>query len=1172
MRQITSQSSTTAAPASTNSQSVSGASQSSQDTSQSASIATASVLSCAASQFDSHTSWNADTGASAHMTFNRHWMRNMMPHRTPIRLADGSVVYSEGIGSIRFNPVLDGKEMAPLEFTNVLYVPSLSSNLLSVLYLTMHRHFHVSINKDTLSFIRNSQTLFQAKVTHSNSAFLLGETIPVEESASLSSSTTLPLDWDLWHRRLCHHHLAGVKKLLSGNLVKGFRLDSQAEPDPVCEACKAGKMHADPFPSSPSRASAPLQLVHTDLHGPVKVPTTQGYRYWVTFIDDHSRFRAVYLLKKKSETFGAFKQFKAWSENTTGQKLGTLRDDKGGEYMSKQFDAFCIEHGIQRQHTARNRPQQNGVAERANRAMEEGVISMLYESGLPASFWGEALASFIHVSNRFATSALSDSTPHEAFLGKKPDLSRLRVWGCTAYVLIQRDKRPLGSLGAHMEKCVFIGYPDGYKAWKFYNPVTKKVVISERADFDERFFMYQKLSTPQISVPRLESLLETPSIPTHLPEMLDDPLDDSDGSQVPVHGGGGPIASDLPPVRPQSPPSTPFHSFAPSIHSSPSHPSTASLPSAPPSTEPPSPPPIAPTCPQRSRRPREEWMHEQWTVPLRYRQPREPTPAVPSSDEEDDSDDPIDLLGAASASTPEPTSYRQSQSRPDASQWHTACQEEMKAHKVNGTWQIVKLPPGKHAIGSRWFMKVKYNADGSLDRYKARLVAKGYSQRPGFDFKETFAPTVRYSTIRIILALAALEDLELCSVDISHAYLNGELEEEIYMQQPEGFEVGGPDHVCKLHKSLYGLKQAGRVWNKTLHSVLASMGFKRVQSDHGLYIYLRDGVRILMPVFVDDITLAGKDGAKIDSIIQELSQHFKLRDLGPTTQLLGMEIHRDRSKHLLSLSQSQHITNLLQEHGLQDSKPVSTPLNPGSRLSTSMSPQNASEAAEMWQYPYISLVGSLMYLAVTTRPDIAYAAGVLARFNSNPGLPHWQAAKHVLRYLKGTIDLKLTYQPSNSSQLFITYSDADHGGNPDNGKSTGGYVVKIGSGAVSWSSKLQPLVALSTTEAEHVSAVEAGKEILWLRQFMGELGYRPSGPSVLWMDNQSAIAVSKNPEHHGKMKHLSLRLFWLRDAVEEGLIAPRFVSTQEMAADIFTKALDRFKVQKCTGMLGLIHS
>jgi hypothetical protein len=324
-----------------------------------------------------------------------------------------------------------------------------------------------------------------------------------------------------------------------------------------------------------------------------------------------------------------------------------------------------------------------------------------------------------------------------------------------------------------------------------------------------------------------------------------------------------------------------------------------------------------------------------------------------------------------------------------------------------------------------------------------------------------------------------------------------------------------------------------------------------------------------MPVFVDDITLAGKKGAKFDSIIQELSSHFKLHDLRPTTQLLGMEIHRDRPNRTLSLSQTQFIANLLHDHGLHDCNPVSTPLNPGCHLSTSMCPQTEAEALEMCQYPYISVVGSLMYLALTTRPDIAYAAGVLARFNSNPGLVHWQAVKHVLRYLKGTMDFKLVYKPSDSSEPFITYSDSDHGGNPDNGRSTGCYVVKIGTGAVSWSSKLQSLVALSTTEAEHISAVNTRKEIMWLCQFMGELRYDISGPSLLRIDNQSAISVSKNPEHHGRMKHLSLWLFWLRDAVEDGIIAPTFVTTHDMAANIFTKALDRLKLQKCVGMLGL---
>ena len=199
-------------------------------------------------------------------------------------------------------------------------------------------------------------------------------------------------------------------------------------------------------------------------------------------------------------------------------------------------------------------------------------------------------------------------------------------------------------------------------------------------------------------------------------------------------------------------------------------------------------------------------------------------------------------------------------------------------------------------------MKVKTNADGFLDCYKARMVTKGYSQRPGFDFKEIFAPTVRYSTIRIILAIAALEDLKLCSLDISHAYLNGKLEEEIYIKQPEEFEVGGPEYVCRLKKSLYGLKQAGQVWNKKLHSVLLSIGFRRTQLDHGLYIFQRDNIHIFLPVFVDDLTLAGKKGTNFDPFIEELSSHFKLHDLGPTTQLLGLEIHRDHANLTLSIS------------------------------------------------------------------------------------------------------------------------------------------------------------------------------------------------------------------------------------------------------------------------------
>ena len=252
-------------------------------------------------------------------------------------------------------------------------------------------------------------------------------------------------------------------------------------------------------------------------------------------------------------------------------------------------------------------------------------------------------------------------------------------------------------------------------------------------------------------------------------------------------------------------------------------------------------------------------------------------------------------------------------------------------------------------------------------------------------------------------------------------------------------------------------------------------------------------------------------------------------------------------------------------------QPVGTPMDPGAHLSSSMSPQSPDEHKAMVNIPYLSAVGTLQYLATTTRPDIFYAVGVLARFNTNPGVKHWKAVQHLFRYLKGSLDYKLVYGPTanDSSQLFITYTDADHGGNPDNGRSTGGYAVIIGGAAVSWSSRLQSVVSLSTTEAEYIAAVEAGKEIIWMRTLLSEFGFTITSPSHLLIDNNSAVTVAKNPEHHGRMKHLDLRYHWLRDTVAAGHISPQHIPTTLQAADIFTKPLKRQKIDVCLDLLGI---
>ena len=402
--------------------------------------------------------WNADTGATSHMTPHRLWIRNYVPYKVPIRLADNSVIYSEGMGSVLFQPLINGQLVRNVEFTRVLHVPGLQSNLLSVLYLTKHKGFSVHISSDTMKFERNTTVWFTASINNDNVAFLNGSTINLNKSVHLVSM--LPLDLSLWHKRLGHHNYDDIQFMLRNNLVVGLVLDSKVKPDPICEPCLAGKMHANPFLSSDNRATELLELIHSDVYDAGHI-SHGGYRYWALFIDDYSRKNFAMPLKRKSDTLGAFKTFKAYAEKQTGKLVKGLRDDKGGEYMSNEFDAYLKECGISRQHSVRNRPQQNGVAERTNRTLRERITALLSEAGLSKAYWAECLASLVHVLDRCPTAAVHGSTPFERWFGKKPDVGHLRVWGCLAYVHIQRDKR--SKFASHMEKCIFIGYPEGYK-------------------------------------------------------------------------------------------------------------------------------------------------------------------------------------------------------------------------------------------------------------------------------------------------------------------------------------------------------------------------------------------------------------------------------------------------------------------------------------------------------------------------------------------------------------------------------------------------------------------------------------------------------------------------------------------------------------------------------------
>lgn len=425
-----------------------------------------------------------------------------------------------------------------------------------------------------------------------------------------------------------------------------------------------------------------------------------------------------------------------------------------------------------------------------------------------------------------------------------------------------------------------------------------------------------------------------------------------------------------------------------------------------------------------------------------------------------------------------------------------------------------------------------------------------------------------------MLALAAIHDWEIHQIDFTTAFLNGRLEEEIYIKQPEGFHHGSASKVCLLKKAIPGLRQASRAWSKELDSALRSIGFTRLESDNSIYTIDRDGDKQVLSVYVDDEIMAGTTLEGLQWTKSQLAKHFKFKDQGPVKYILGVEVHRNRPKRQLFLSQRKHVSDILERFGMSDCRPIVTPINPKS-LSSASSPTTDSERSRMKDIPYINVVGALNYLATCTRPDISFAVGALGQYNANPGWDHWIQAKRVLRYLRHTSSTSLRLGGSSHSKADVIlhgYSDADYAGDVDSRKSTSAYTFFISGSLVSWRSKRQPIVALSTTEAEYIAAVAAGQEGMSLRALLAELGHTQDAATMILLDNQSAIRVAKNPEHQSKAKHIDVRYHWFRNAVQSKVFNVEYVSTTDMAADILTKPLAKPSHERGMELLGLVSS
>jgi len=587
----------------------------------------------------------------------------------------------------------------------------------------------------------------------------------------------------LWHCRYGHLSLKGLEFLAKNELVDG--LPNITKSNTVCSDCLVGKQHRNPFPQQSTwRASKKLQLVHADICGPINPISNSGERYLITFIDDMTRRTWVYFLSEKSAALECFKKFKVIAENECGENIECLRTDRGGEFTSKEFEKFCSENGVKRQLTAAYNPQQNGVAERKNRTIMEMVRSILSMKKVPKEFWPEAVNWAVYVQNRSPTIAVKNSTPEEAWSGKKPSVKHFRIFGCLAYAHIPDSQRK--KLDDKSSKCVLLGVSEESKAYRLFDPISKKIVISRDVVFDEQgMWNWSKKGKEDQS-----ELAD-----------LEDNEENSDNEVITE-------AADT------------IHQATPTAESDSEDNVNQNR--------------------ERNRRP-PAYLNDHY---------RDHT----STDEEND--EVQNFVGFTESV--DPLTFEEASKH---EKWKKAMEQELESIEKNKTWELINPPVGARIIGVKWLFKTKLNEKGEIDKHKARLVAKGYSQEYGIDYTDVFAPVARWDTIRTVLALAAHKGWSVFQLDVKSAFLHGELNEDIYVEQPQGYyKQGGKDKVYKLNKALYGLKQAPRAWYTRIENYFIKEGFEKCVSEYTLFVKLKEkGEILIVSLYVDDLIFTGND-------------------------------------------------------------------------------------------------------------------------------------------------------------------------------------------------------------------------------------------------------------------------------------------------------------------------